>query len=165
MGQGSGTSAEGAAGGGGMGLGILGSLTSIFGGGGAGQASGASSPSTTPYYIENPNVGTSGGVDPGLQSSPSLATQIGQLLKDPKVLQSFADVAKNLGKTIEAGDKVPGHAAAMLQAATAGGSTGGLGYQSPGPFVGDAANFTPAQAQTILQALGIPGGFNPLRSR
>jgi hypothetical protein len=168
MGQGSSPSAAGGASGaegGGMGLGILSSLGGLLGGlgGGQGPSSGATSPSTTPYYIENPNIGrdTGGGAGGG----GGLIAQLGQLLKDPQVLQSLSDVTKNLGKTIAAGDKVPGHAAAMLMQASQPQPSQASPSSGTGPFLGDIPNFSPQQAQTLLQAMGIPGGFQSLNPR
>ena len=149
MSQGSEPSAAGGGAGGGMGLGILGSL---FGGIGAGSASGATSPSTTPYFIENPSTGTGG-------QSPGIWDKLGQILQDPEVLKAFGNTAKQLGSTIHAANEIPAHAATMLQQAMQ------SQQQQPnigGPYLGDIPNFTPQQAQTLLQAMGIAGGFAPL---
>lgn len=151
MGMGSESSAAGGGTGGGMGLGLLSGLFGAIGGSGSGQTS----PSTTPYYIENPNVGHGG---PG----PDLWAKIGQVLQDPEVLKALGNTTKNLGSTIGAANEIPPHAAIMLNEAIKGSGQQASPTTGSGPFLGDIPNFTPQQAQTLLQAMGIPGGFTPL---
>lgn len=167
MGQGSTPSGGEGAQGGGMGLGLLGSL---FGGGSqsqqgyaAGQAARADLGQPV-MYGGNPGSGFS---DPSMGggSQQGLLSRLGQILQDPEVLKALGDTTKHLGNTIAAGNKIPGHAAAMLQQAMGGQSPQVSQTAGSGPFVGDIPNFSPEQAQTILQAMGIPGGFTPLERR
>lgn len=133
MGQGTngGGSSEGS-GGGGMGMGLLGSL---FGGGGSNNSQVAQQA----YSVDN----------------PGLMTQIRQGLSDPKTMQSLGSTMQQLGKTIGAANDIPAPAAQMLKQV--------MNQSQPVQRIsglGDMPAFSPTEANSILQNMGISVGGN-----
>jgi len=92
---------------------------------------------------------------------PSLMDRIGQALKDPRVIEALGAGLKGFGSTLGknlAGTPQGGQVASAIQQQQGGSTT----PPPPSPYLGDALTLNPQMAQTILQAMGIPGGFRPL---
>lgn len=83
------------------------------------------------------------------------------ILKDPEVIKALGKTASSLGSTISAADAIPPHAQEMFAQVVAQQQAAQQPQQTPE----EMGVLTPQMAKTILEQMGIPGGFTPMVGR
>lgn len=135
----------------GQGSSLLSGILGIAGGGGAGAGIASSAA-----------AGDFAGAGVGLAQTqgPGILDKIATVLKDPEVLKALGSTASKLGSTIASADKIPPQAHDMFAQVVAQAQAQQQGAGQPTPE--DLGMLTPQLARTILEQMGIPGGFRPL---
>lgn len=95
-------------------------------------------------------------VQPGQQS---MWDKLSTVLKDPEVMKALGKTASSLAGTIKSADEIPPQAHEVLSQMVAGAQAQQRG---PQPSPEEMGVLTPQMARTVLEQMGIPGGFRPL---